>query len=83
MELFEVFFPLHGQKLFFGVVACFAAGHDVAPGAFAAARYRHDVIHCQRAGRRCAPAIKAFTFCHPALPPLGFPQLPGLAAFSL
>ena len=68
--------------MFFGGVAGFAARHHIAPGAFAAARNRDDVIHGQRFGRGCASAIMTFAFGHPALPPLGLPQLPGLAAFS-
>ena len=79
----EIFFPLHRQKLFLGGVAGFAAGHHVTPGAFTAARDRDDVIHGQLFGRDCVPAVVTFTFCHPAFPPLGLPELPGLTAFAL
>jgi len=76
----EVRVPLHGQELFFGVVAAFAAGDHIAAGAFAAARNRNDVIHGQLSGGCRASAVMAFTFGHPALPPLGLPQIPGFAA---
>ena len=78
----KIRFPLHGQELFFGIVAAFAASNHIAARAFSAARNRHDMIHGQLTGRRFTFAIIALAFGNPALPPLGFPQVPGLAAFA-
>lgn len=47
VKLFQILLPLHGEQLLFGRVAFLAAGDHVAPGAFAAPGYRHDVIHGQ------------------------------------
>ena len=47
VKLFQILLPFHGEQLLFGCVALLAAGDHVAPGAFAAPGYRHDVIHGQ------------------------------------
>ena len=70
--------PFHGQQLFFGVVAFFAAGHDIALGALAAAGYGHAVIHGQIFGRERPAAVMADPFGQAAFPPLGFAQRSGL-----
>lgn len=80
VKLLQVLFPLYGEQLLFGVVALFAAGHYVALGAFAAARYGHNVIHGQffRQGR--SAAVMADTFRQAPFPPLGIAQYSGFAA---
>ena len=64
--------------MLFSVVAFFAAGHDIALGALAAAGYGHDVIHGQIFGRERPAAVMANPFGQAALPPLGFAQRSGL-----
>ena len=76
VKLFQVLLPFHGKKLLFGRVAFLAAGYHVAPGAFAAPRYRHNVIHGQFFGYGWPAAVVAHTFGQTAFPPLGFSKLP-------
>ena len=73
--------PLYGKELLFGVVALFAAGHDVALGAFSPAGNRYDMVHGELFGRCWTVAIVADTPCQATFPPLGFAQLPGAVAF--
>ena len=82
VELFQVLIPFHGKQLFFGIVALFAAWHDIAFGAFSAAGYGHNVIHGQLFGQSRSPTVVTGSFGQSSFPPLGIPQLPGLAALS-
>ena len=47
VKFLQVLFPLHGQQLFFGIVAFFAARHDIASGALSAPGNGYNVIHGQ------------------------------------
>ena len=51
VEFFQILFPLHRKQLPFGIVALFAAWHDVVFGALAATGHRHYVIHGQFFGQ--------------------------------
>ena len=83
VKLLQILIPFHGQQLFFGIVAFFAARDHVPPGALPSAGDGHDVIHGQLPGRGGSSAVTANPFCQAALPPLRFAQLPGFAAFPL
>ena len=76
VKLFQILLPFHGKQLLFSRVAFFAAGDHVAPGAFAAPGYGHDVIHGQFFGWGRPAAVVAQAFGQTAFPPLGFSQLP-------
>ena len=82
VKLFQVLLPFYGKKLLFGRVAFLAAGCHVAPGAFAAPGYRHDVIHGQFFRRGRPAAVVAHTFGQAAFPPLGFSKPPCFMARS-
>ena len=76
VKLCQILLPLHGEQLLFGRVAFLAAGYHVAPGAFSAPGYRHNVIHGQFFRRCWAAAVMANTFGETAFPPLGFSKFP-------
>jgi len=76
VKLFQILFPFHGKQLLFSRVAFLAAGYHVAPGAFTAPGYRHDVIHGQFFRRGRPAAVVAHTFGQAAFPPLGFSKFP-------
>ena len=82
VKLFQILLPFHGKQLLFGRVAFLAAGCHVAPDAFTAPGYRHDVIHGQLFRRGLPAAVVAHAFGQTAFPPLGFSKLPGFAARS-
>ena len=76
VKLCQILLPFHGKQLLFSRVAFLAAGCHVAPGAFTATGYRHNVIHCQFFRRGWPAAVVAHTLGQTAFPPLGFSKFP-------
>lgn len=79
----QVLFPLHRQQLFLFVVTRLAGRYQVAFGAAAAARNRHDVVHRQSIGWCFTVAIVTDTLGQASFPPLAysdFASFPALAA---
>ena len=76
VKLCQILLPFHGKQLLFSRVAFLAAGCHIAPGAFTAPGYRHNMIHGQFFRRGRPAAIVAHTFGQTAFPPLGFSKFP-------
>jgi hypothetical protein len=82
LGLFEIFFPLQEELVFFFVIAGFAAGDEVAFGTAAAADNGNDVVHGEFGGLEFLLAVIAEARGFFSLPPLAGPKLPGLSLFS-
>ena len=81
-ELGQVLFPLHRQQLLLLVVTRLAGRYQVAFGAAAAARNRHDVVHRQAIGGYFTVAIVTDTLGQASLPPLAYSDVASFSALA-
>jgi hypothetical protein len=77
-ERVEILLPFHGQKIFFFVVALFAARYKVSLHGFPAAHDRDKMVHGQIGRLELASAIVTDAGRALPLPPLGTAQFTGL-----
>ncbi len=79
----EVGLPLHGQELFFQVVAFLTAGNNITFGGFSAPGDGYDVIHGQFFGQDRATAVITGAFVTFSFPPLGAAHFARLVTFFI
>lgn len=77
----QIFLPLHRKGVFLFVIAFFAGCNEVVFCRPAAPHYRHNVVHGKLFRRYVRSAVITFSFSEFLLPPLRFPEFPGLLFF--
>ena len=79
----QILFPLDGKHIFLLAVAILACGNHVPSGRLPTPCQGHDVVHGKGFWRKHLPAVVAPALAHLTLPPLRFPQFPGLVSLPI